>query len=166
MVVDNGGAGVDASSIEIYEDGELVDPGEDGKYSYDEMTGILHYCPDPGADVKLIVYDAAGNITVRNWDAKGQGGAVDYGVAINYPNPFDPAAGGTTIDTKFKGEVMVTIYDFAGDEVMSQRTDGDGKLFWRGYTADGEMVANGVYFAYCRAEDGRHKVVKIAVIRK
>jgi hypothetical protein len=167
MIRDNG-SGVDETSIEVYEDGELVEPGDE-TYSYDPNTGIMMYCPTAGADVMIIVYDAAGNQTIREWTASGAGGIVDRGEAINYPNPFDPREDGfTTIDSKFDGdgEVTITIYDFAGSEVASGTARSDGTWNWNGYSSDGEMVANGVYFAYCKASDGKHKVVKIAVIKR
>jgi hypothetical protein len=62
--------------------------------------------------------------------------------------------------------VTITIYDFAGSEVASGTARSDGTWNWNGYSSDGEMVANGVYFAYCKASDGKHKVVKIAVIKR
>jgi hypothetical protein len=169
IMITDGGSGIDADAIQIYEDGELVYAGEGEGYSYNPSTGMLHYCPTSGAKVELFVYDNAGNQTYRMWKANG-GVPTDYGEAINYPNPFDPSSsdkGCTTIETKFDGdEVMVTIYDFAGNEVWSGVTDDNGVVNWCGTSSDGERVANGVYFAYCKSPDGRHKVVKIAVIER
>jgi hypothetical protein len=161
--IEDDGSGFDDDNIMIYEDGELV-TGEDA-WSYDPETGYLHYCPTPGAEVMLVVTDDVGNSTTRTWMAVGEGGTVDLGDAIAWPNPFDPGAGEcATIESNFAGDVTVTIYDFAGEQVVSGPANSEGNYRWCGYTSDGEMVANGVYFAYCKAADGHHKVVKIAVI--
>jgi hypothetical protein len=84
------------------------------------------------------------------------GVVVDNGEGFTWPNPFDPSAGGfTTIESNFTsgGGVMITIYDFAGYEVKTLNTNASGVAIWNGRSSDGEIVANGVYFAYCMASE-------------
>lgn len=161
-VEDDGGP---LDRVEVYEDGMLVSDEE--RVSFDATTGVLEYCPTKGVDVTIYAYDGVGNWTKRTWKA-GAGIPIDTGDdPYAYPNPFDPRTGEwATIVSGFKGEVAVTIYDFGGTEVYSTTTNADGEVNWNGYTSNGERVANGVYFAYCEASDGRHKVVKIAVVER
>ncbi|MCK4657257.1 MAG: hypothetical protein KAT85_09485, partial [candidate division Zixibacteria bacterium] len=163
-IIDDG-SGVDPTMFEIYEDGALVTSG----YSYDANTGYMSYCPTGGAEVTFVTYDNAGNRTVEIWVAVGQGEVTDNGDGFNWPNPFDPNVDGfTTIESNFTsgGGVTITIYDFAGNEVRTLNASVSGVATWNGRSSDGEVVANGVYFAYCKASDGSHKVVKIAVIKE
>jgi len=161
--VHDDGSGVER--VEVYEDGIMITDEE--RVTWNATNGYLSYCPESGRDVMMIAYDNVGNSRQRNWSATGGGQVVDAGEAFNYPNPFDPRSDSyTTIESGFRGYVNVTIYDFAGETVWSTTTNNDGTTNWYGYTSEGEPVASGVYFAYCKAGDGRHKVVKIAIIRK
>ncbi|MBU1318458.1 MAG: T9SS type A sorting domain-containing protein [candidate division Zixibacteria bacterium] len=166
QVVDDG-AGIE--SIEVLEDGVAIDEVagdlEAGQYSFDEESGYISYCPTAGVQTTIIAYDDTGNKTVRTWSAFGPGDYTDAGDAYNFPNPFDPSAGEeTTIVTGFNGNgITIKIYDFGGELVRSLLA---GQTTWKGRTDDGELVANGVYFAYVQTADGNHKTVKIAVIEK
>jgi len=162
-VSDDGGP---LDRVEVYEDGVLVSDEE--RFSFDATTGMVEYCPTKGTTVTMYAYDSVGNYTKRTWLAS-SGDPFDTGEdPYAYPNPFDPRQGETvSISTGFVGQTTVTIYDFAGTEVWSGTdSDGDGEVTWYGYSSDGERVSNGVYFAYCEANDGRHKVVKIAVVER
>jgi len=166
QVVDDG-AGIE--DIEVLEDGvaisEVEGELEAGQYSFDEESGYISYCPSAGVQTTIIAYDDAGNKSVRTWSAFGPGDYTDDGDAYNFPNPFDPSTdGSTTIVTGFNGSgITIKIYYFGGELVRSLPT---GQTTWNGRTDDGEIVANGVYFAYVETADGNHKSVKIAVIEK
>jgi hypothetical protein len=116
----------------------------------------------------LIAYDVAGHATVRTWLATGEGGVSDKGSGHAYPNPFDPSHEDAHIVTDFvtASTVTVKIYDFAGNEVRTLTADASGEAIWNGRSADDTIVANGVYFAYCKAVDGSSKVIKVVVIKR
>jgi hypothetical protein len=169
VMIQVGDDGSGISSVEVREDGvaieEVTGDLEAGQYSFDEETGYISYCPSSGVQTTIVAYDDAGNKSVRTWSAFGPGDYTDAGEAYNHPNPFDPSADGyTTIVTGFNGNgITIKIYDFGGELVRSLPA---GQTTWNGRTDDGEVVANGVYFAYIETADGNHKTVKIAVIEK
>jgi hypothetical protein len=169
-VMDDGG-GIEADDITIYEDGlpiERVAPGEEeeGVYSYNENTGIIHYCVTPGVDIDIVLEDDAGNTTTFSFGTGDPNVIVD--ASLTY-NPWDPTDDGVlTISYDFTGSSEVKIYDFGGDLVWS-RMSSNGSVTWNGNTMDGTRVAKGVYFAHiiANASEGTYStVVKIAIVDK
>jgi hypothetical protein len=85
-----------------------------------------------------------------------------------YPNPvdFEESVLNFHVDTSKASTVTVTIYDFAGNEVISMTSNGRDALVWDGKTTRGVRVARGVYFAKVSAGDGKKvadKIIKIAI---
>jgi hypothetical protein len=74
--------------------------------------------------------------------------------AYAYPNPFSPSrfpAVRFQYEMKRPGTVTLEVYDFAMELVVrpvkdKPRGEGTWNEVWDGYRADGESVANGVYF--------------------
>jgi len=90
-----------------------------------------------------------------------------------YPNPFDPATG-VHFKTIFPYETAIdlSIYDLTGQKVIDlyrQETllvnDQDHELTWDGKNANGEVVANGVYYYVVKTLQGDKKIEKVAVLR-
>jgi hypothetical protein len=165
------GKGFEASDIEIYEDGEIIEqvsPGEveDGSYSFNTTTGIIDYCPSSDAKwIEIVVTDGADNVATRLF---GNGDPTTIVDATLNMNPWDPNEGILTIDIGFGGDATMTIYDFAGIKVKSMRTS-NGTFSWNGSTEDGTRVADGVYFGHIEVEGtgGSYStMVKIAIVEK
>jgi hypothetical protein len=79
------------------------------------------------------------------------------GKPINYPNPFRPSAGATTIYYKLTqaADTKIMIYDLTGRLVYAQfysaGTNGgtiENTPTWDGKTFDGKFVGNGVYLYF------------------
>jgi hypothetical protein len=166
-------SGVDWSTLEFYEDGLLLCEGlgciDEESISLDPDRGILRYTPDAyGMDVEIRIKDNAGNLTVHSCVTEGQDLVFD---PHNYPNPFDPREGPTTIDlglSKSDVNVTIKIYDFGG-EFVKELPD-VGTWSWDGATDDGTEVANGTYLGYIHVRDyaGATKtaVIKITVLKQ
>ncbi len=170
-VVDDG-QGFDVTDLVIYEDGTpitRVAPGEvtEGTYSFNETTGIIHYCVTPGTGkVEITVTDNAGNTVIRTFGLGDPTNIVDATLNVN---PWDPRVDGLlTIDYGFTGQATVKIYDFGGDLVRTMSSS-SGTVAWNGTTEDGTTVAAGVYFGHIMVETtaGNYSTtVKIAVIER
>jgi len=91
----------------------------------------------------------------------------------NYPNPFDPQEGPTTITYCLDKDVPVTIiiYDLMGHLVQIFKVDAganggregkDNKITWDGTNQAGSLVANGGYL--CRimveSEEGMFQCIR------
>ena len=170
--VQDDGDGFEANDLTIFEDGEAIervapDEVEEGTYSFNTTTGMVSYCPTPGAKVEITVTDGAGNTATRFFGSGDPGTIVDASLNMN---PWDPAVDGPlTIDFGYTGPATVKIYDFAGDLVWASNPVTNGTVMWYGGTQDGTMVADGVYFGYVEVTtDGGvvSTVVKIAVVEK
>jgi hypothetical protein len=95
----------------------------------------------------------------------------------NYPNPFAPAHGATSIAYYLDDNATVTaaLYTLTGDKVRSLcvgdlQTIGEHILTWDGRTASGPVVANGVYLLRIEAATltSKQDIVqlrKIAVVK-
>jgi hypothetical protein len=168
--VEDDGQGFESSDITIYEDGlpiEQVAPidVETGYYSFTEETGMIEYCPTPGARIEIVVTDGAGNTISRSFGAGDPNGIVDATLSWN---PWNPNDGLLTISYDFTGPAMVKIYDFAGDLVKTLTSE-TGSVMWNGATEDGTRVADGVYFGHIMVEttSGNFStVVKIAIVEE
>jgi hypothetical protein len=98
-------------------------------------------------------------------------GKIDViGRPINYPNPFDPDKGPTTIKFKLNAEGPITmyIYNIQGTRIWEGKYDGKmgvNEVLWDGYSVFSEQVANGIY-VYQITSGGRTLVTgKIAVFK-
>lgn len=107
--------------------------------------------------------------TVKSW--------VTSGTMVNYPNPFDPTKGLTTIvfDLPENADTTLLIFNISAELIYKQDFSsgfnggkaGNNSISWNGFSAFGEMAANGVYFT--RIVDKAHGKIlakgKIAVLR-
>ncbi len=89
--------------------------------------------------------------------------------AMNYPNPFDPHKGKTTIQfyMEQEGEVEIKIYVRTGSLVNEWEFNamkGINTFQWDGRDKDGRVVENGTYFCLIKM-GGKKKTVKISVIK-
>jgi hypothetical protein len=165
--------GQGVSDIMIYENGdpepiEPVDPGvfEEGHYFFNPTTGMINYCPTPGAKVEIVVSDDAGNTVSRLF---GSGDPTQIADATVTYNPWDPSEFSTQmISIDFTGDAWLKIYDFGGDLVKALYTN-NGTFTWNGMTEDGTRVADGVYIGHITATSASgtvSTVVKIAIVEK
>ena len=124
----------------------------------------------PGAEV----FDESGIfLSPAPGDTPGTGGALDSANVYNYPNPFDPGQGSTTLRFSLSQDARVTIrlYD-GGNRLVRELVNGashtaaeEVSVSWDGRNGNGEIVANGVYFAVIESDRGERAVGKIAVLR-
>jgi hypothetical protein len=98
---------------------------------------------------------------------------------INYPNPFDPETGPTTLQYVLilPASIRIRIFDLTGTEVTSLRYDagadggaaGTNRVSWDGCDSRGNVVGNGGYLCLLEARfaDGTtvEKHRKVAVLR-
>ncbi|MGB8657466.1 MAG: hypothetical protein WCE90_06730 [Candidatus Zixiibacteriota bacterium] len=180
-------SGVDWSTLEFYENDSLACKGSNcvEAVKLDTTNGCIEYSPPAGRVlVKIMVKDRAGNpapIGVKGVDAKfnafyTEDEALSFSQPHNYPNPFDPRDGRTTIDLGLSRSayVSVKIYDFGGEFVRDLQEDKltqiSTPLYWDGKTDAGTEVANGTYLCYIHARDDsgstKTAVIKITVLKK
>ncbi|MFH1683973.1 MAG: hypothetical protein ABIA67_03735 [Candidatus Margulisiibacteriota bacterium] len=86
--------------------------------------------------------------TIKTW--------ASQTLVVNYPNPFNPLTGPTTIIYQLAADTNTAILIFNISHELIYKADftggamggcaGDNSLTWNGYSAFGEMAANGVYF--------------------
>jgi hypothetical protein len=158
--------------VEYYADAATGEVTITTTYDLEHKRGIMVAIYDGTRSYYDEDYWAAGDpVTLGDWSEFYLHG---HGVMDCVGNSGDPWFQVLTIDNTpgvvvdnftSRGGVMITIYDFAGYEVKTLNTNASGVAIWNGRSSDGEIVANGVYFAYCMARDGSHKVVKIAVVK-
>jgi hypothetical protein len=171
-------SGVDWSSLEFYEDSVLICQGlacTDTNVHLDTDKGCMFYEPSAGRKhVEIRVKDNAGNWVIYSFYTEAEN--LVFTDPHNYPNPFDPTEGKTTIDLGLSKSAYVTakIYDFSGEFVRELQKNvymGTAtKLYWDGKTDGGTEVGNGTYLCYilARDESGATKtaVIKITVLKK
>jgi hypothetical protein len=86
------------------------------------------------------------------------------GVALNYPNPFNPETGITSIAYTLSkaGNINLTIHDLMGNQLVKQTyfananggRVGYNEVTWNGRTDSGDLVGNGIYI-YLIIADGK-----------
>lgn len=104
--------------------------------------------------------------------------SYDMGIAINSPNPFDPARERTTIQYQLANNTDVTVVLFTTTaDLIWKRTyasgspggsAGENSITWDGLSDFGELMSNGVYLFHV-IDRGANKTVargKIAIIRR
>jgi hypothetical protein len=94
--------------------------------------------------------------------------ASSYG---NYPNPFHPGSGNTTIEFNLQSpsSVSLVLYDVIGNKVTTLIDNqnlpaGLQRLTWDGKNGGNAFVLNGIYFAQLNV-NGTKLLLKIAVVR-
>jgi len=171
-------SGIDWSSLEFYEDSVLICQGlacVDTNVHLDTAKACMFYYPPAGRHyVEIRVKDNAGNWIIYTFWTEEQN--LFFTDPHNYPNPFDPSEGKTTIDLGLSKSAYVTakIYDFAGEfvrELLKDKFTGiSTALYWDGKTDEGTEVANGTYLCYIHARDDsgatKTAVIKITVLKK
>lgn len=103
---------------------------------------------------------------------------LSLGLAVNSPNPFDPARESTTITYKLEKDTGVNVYMFTttADLIWKRScnagenggSEGDNSISWNGITDFREMASNGVYILHV-VERNTGKTLargKIAVLRR
>lgn len=141
-------------------------------------------------EVTVALLDGLHGITVEAFDSLGNGTTAEVyplyvqaaaaaalrGVPLNYPNPYDPAAGNTTIGYTLSKPVSITltIFDLSGGLIAKKSFSasssggaaGYNTVTWNGQTDSGDFVGNGIY-VYLIVGDG--KVLskgKLTVLKK
>jgi hypothetical protein len=161
-------SGVNWNTFKFFEDGVEISPD-----SIDMTTGTVRYMPkDVGVTIGIWAEDNL--LNANDWEKTTEAEELTITNAHNYPNPFDNYTV-VTFDLSRGADVVIKVYDFAGDEVNTL-VPGDyfsakkgHTVYWYGANDEGEDVANGVYLCHIKVNDGSHtasEVIKIAVVRK
>ena len=94
--------------------------------------------------------------------------ASTYG---NYPNPFHPSQGSTTIEFNLQAAstVSLVLYDVMGGQVVKLADNqnlpaGLQRILWDGRNGMGSYVLNGIYYAQLTV-NGQKYLLKIAVVK-
>jgi hypothetical protein len=91
------------------------------------------------------------------------GAATVSGIPLNYPNPFDPAAGTMISYYLTKGtNISINIFDITGNVIVKKDYGpgvqggmaGYNEVAWDGKSGNGEYIGNGIYL-YLIIGDGR-----------
>lgn len=129
-----------------------------------------------------IVYeavDSAGSISTReanNLLVQSAAEVTVQGLALNYPNPFNPETSTTSIAYTLSkaGNINLTIHDLMGNQLVKQTyfANADGgrvgynEVTWNGRSDSGDLVGNGIYI-YLIIADGRPIARgKVTVLKK
>lgn len=89
---------------------------------------------------------------------------------FNYPNPFSPSEGGTTISFLLgqATRVNMRVYDLLGNLVIDRDWDGafgQNTFVWNGRNGKGEEIANGGYIALFETAEGAKAKRKMGVAK-
>ena len=169
-------SGIDWNSLVLKVDGEEMFYYESESLIIEQDQGLVEYFPGAGRkQIVITITDNAGNISdpFIFWTEAGELFLTDteHG-PHNFPNPFDPREGYTTIilGLSKSAEVTAKIYDFAGEFVRtlvrSEWISPSRMLYWDGKTEDGETeVGNGTYLCHIKARDPETSKTVTAVIK-
>ncbi len=120
-----------------------------------DLTGLKSKIARLGEywDVVVTNPDGVSDVLVAGFEVKTWAGT---GLAVNYPNPFDPTVGPTKIVYELTAatDTLVLIFNQLNELIWkTEKFSGNdgGKLGtnlieWNGYNGFGEMCANGLYF--------------------
>jgi ligand-binding sensor domain-containing protein len=82
-----------------------------------------------------------------------------------YPNPALISNAGISLKVEGNGsDYRATVYDLGGRKVRELSGAANGRVFWDGHNASGEMVRPGLYFVRFEA-GGRSAVARITLLR-
>ena len=142
-----------------------------GDGATDTVPDPVHaYTADGVYDVTLIVGNGCsadtltvtGAVEVNSLSAVGGRVPAGFGLAQNFPNPFNPATTITYAVTK-AGPVRLEVYDTAGRRVAvlvdEEKGRGEHSVVWQP-----RNLASGVYFARFTAE-GRHDTRRLVLLK-
>jgi len=97
------------------------------------------------------------------------------GRPINYPNPFDPDKGSTTIKFTLSkdGAIELNIFNINGERIWQRKYPpgvnggkaGDNLILWDGFTAFNQEIPNGIYVFQIASGGETLATGKIAVFR-
>lgn len=118
-------------------------------------------------------YSASGAFVISQPSTPPTGGKLSNANIYNYPNPFNPDKGNTTLRYSLEKTARVTIkiYDAGGNLVITlldavlQQSGEEQSVVWDGKNSKGDIVANGVYFNVIETSENERAVGKIAVLR-
>lgn len=129
-----------------------------------------------------IVYeavDSAGSVSTLEANNLIVQSAVEtsvQGLALNYPNPFNPETGSTSIAYTLSkaSNINITIHDLMGNQLVKQtyfiNTSGGrvgyNEVTWNGRSDSGDMVGNGIYIYLIIADGKPIGRGKITVLKK
>ena len=115
------------------------------------------------------------DVNAENW--KIYRAVADKEEVYAYPNPFSPFSHNqlnndgwvrfNVGDYEFES-VILDIYNFAMEKVYSERFDwrkNPGAVKWNGRDANGELVANGVYFVRVEISNNDEHWVKLVLVK-
>jgi hypothetical protein len=176
------GSGVDLTSISVKVDNEPVmatamAPAKPsgakvvsaGEASYEVKLGY-------GAHTLTVeVKDVAGNMAEAEVSFTVEGVALKLVKPRNYPNPFHGSSTTIAFGLSQASDVTIRIYDFSArlvttvaDGVHTPAAERVDSFTWDGTTANGDLLASGVYFCQILAKtdsETKSEIVKIALMR-
>ncbi|MDW7681262.1 MAG: FlgD immunoglobulin-like domain containing protein, partial [bacterium] len=138
------------------------------------LQGVVRFTPqlsDGEHSLDLIIKDASGNVSSRRIEFVVVGDlALDK--VYNYPNPFSANTYFTFHLTQPAERVTIHIYTTAGRKIQAiehyHLEAGYHQIYWDGFDADGDPLANGAYLykITARAGDRQAAVIeKLAIVR-
>jgi len=104
--------------------------------------------------------------------------SLAIGLAVNSPNPFDPASENTTIVYTLAADTNVNVYMFTTSADLVWKRSyvagtnggqaGDNSIIWNGINDFAEMASNGVYLVHVLERNTGRTIArgKIAVLRR
>jgi len=124
---------------------------------YEKITSTAIDLDTPGKDL----YTGYGLINAASAVGYTVPAVVKESVAVNSPNPFNPANGQTTriyLSDNLKGvSLTVRIYNLAGQQVRTIEPDYPTSAEWDGKNDTGELVSDGVYLYVAETDKGKVK---------
>ena len=179
------GIGIDVDSIEIKIDefngnNIITVKGDENPGIFDSSTDIISYNYD-GSSLNSGKYKLTISLKDSGYDEpKETAESVVFTVKdemiadlINYPNPFDPQQGDTTIRyvLEKEAEVTINIYDVSSGLVRTvikgkKRNKGLNEDKWDGSNFAKKTLSNGIYFCefIAKDEDGEHRTYQTIAI--
>ncbi|MDZ7268261.1 MAG: C25 family cysteine peptidase [candidate division KSB1 bacterium] len=177
----------DDSALPITDSSHVTVYLDDQRMAY--RSGVLTFLPvPPGTPAKATVMflpqlqPGVHHLRIEARDATGNAAAFQIQMRVddalhlsevmNYPNPFANATEFTYHLTQPAQQVIIKIYTVAGRLIASLGSApahaGFNRLAWDGRDADGDRLANGVYFYKIIAESGaaRDEVVQKFVVMR
>ncbi|MFA4906199.1 MAG: T9SS type A sorting domain-containing protein [Candidatus Margulisiibacteriota bacterium] len=125
------------------------------------------------------VVDSAGSVSTleaNNLIVQSAAGTSVQGLALNYPNPFNPETTSTSIAYTLSkaSNINLTIHDLMGNQLVKQtyfiNTNGGrvgyNEVTWNGKSDSGDMVGNGIYIYLIIADGKPIGRGKVTVLKK
>ncbi|RKZ28557.1 hypothetical protein DRQ26_00845 [bacterium] len=160
----------DSVVIDDFEEIDIVDSESGFRLPLDEMISacVVGDTVWAGSDFGLAFSPDCG----ENWKILFTPQSPEWEKTYAFPSPFSPFNHGAmffVFNNPEQGEVELKIFDFALDEVFSQKNffyAGTGMMFqWNGRDNDGEYPANGIYHYRIALPDGTKLFGKFALLK-